>query len=66
MVRYSVFLLTLNGNRYAWSSGNTGMSGRLYARVARKRGCLADTSRTIRRAMSGLDVTSTQISGESL
>jgi hypothetical protein len=39
---------SLNGNRYMWSTGNTGMTGRLYARAGRIRGCRADSSRTIR------------------
>ena len=38
---------SLNGTRYAWSTGNTGQSGKMYARAGRIRGCLADTSPTI-------------------
>lgn len=38
---------SLSGTRYAWSTGNTGQTGKLYARAARKLGCLADTSRTV-------------------
>jgi hypothetical protein len=35
------------GRRYVWSTGNTGQTGRLYARAGRIRGCLADSSPTI-------------------
>ncbi len=36
------------GNKYVWSIGNTGTEGRYYARVAKKAGCKAAKSRTIR------------------
>jgi hypothetical protein len=39
---------SLSGNRYRWSTGNTGLSGRFYARASRIAGCRADTSPTIR------------------
>ncbi len=38
---------SLTGNRYQWSTGNTGISGRFYAYARRIRGCRADFSRTI-------------------
>ena len=39
---------SLNGDRYEWNTGNTGMFGRFYARVARTDTCRGDTSNTIR------------------
>jgi hypothetical protein len=39
---------SLSGDRYRWSTGNTGLSGRFYARAGRIAGCLPDTSKTIR------------------
>lgn len=39
---------SLNGDRYEWSTGNTGTSGRFYARARRIEGCKGDSSRTIR------------------
>lgn len=36
------------GAVYAWSTGNTGTPGRFYAQVAKKPGCKADVSPTIR------------------
>lgn len=36
-----------NGRRYQWSTGNTGLSGRFYARARAIRGCRADSSPTI-------------------
>ena len=38
---------SLNGSRYMWSTGNTGLEGAFYARAARIPGCKADTSRTV-------------------
>ena len=38
---------SLNGDRYEWSTGNTGVSGRFYARARRTAQCKAD-SRTLR------------------
>lgn len=39
---------SLSGDRYEWSTGNTGVYGKVYARVARTQHCKADTSRTVR------------------
>jgi hypothetical protein len=39
---------SLQGDRYEWSTGNTGVFGKVYARVARTEFCKADTSRTVR------------------
>jgi hypothetical protein len=39
---------SLSGDRYEWSTGNTGMTGRFYARVAPNQSCKKDTSRTIK------------------
>lgn len=36
------------GNRGEWSTGNTGMSGKFYARTGKVPGCTAATSKTIR------------------
>ena len=33
---------------YRWSTGNTGMTGKFYARAARTADCKPDTSRTVR------------------
>ena len=38
---------SLNGDRYEWNTGNTGESGKFYARVAPTPLCKKDTSRTI-------------------
>ena len=37
-----------NGDRYVWSTGNTGIYGKIYARAGRTEGCKADTSPTIK------------------
>jgi hypothetical protein len=37
----------LNGNHGEWSTGNTGLSGKFYARAGKKPGCKADASRTV-------------------
>ena len=39
---------SLSGDRYEWSTGNTGVYGRVCARVGRAEHCKADTSRTVR------------------
>jgi hypothetical protein len=39
---------SLNGDRYMWSTGNTGMFGRFYARAGATPDCRADSSETIR------------------
>jgi hypothetical protein len=39
---------SLNDGRYKWSTGNTGMDGRFYARARRTNQCKADSSRTLR------------------
>jgi hypothetical protein len=39
---------SLNGDRYEWNTGNTGMTGRFYARVGPTAICKKDTSRTIK------------------
>jgi hypothetical protein len=36
-----------NGDGYQWSTGNTGVSGRFYARARRIPGCKADSSMTV-------------------
>jgi len=38
---------SLNGDRYEWSTGNTGVSGRFYARARKTDRCKADSSRTL-------------------
>lgn len=38
---------SLNGNRAEWNIGNSGFSGRHYARVKKIKGCTGDRSRTI-------------------
>jgi hypothetical protein len=38
---------SLNGDRYEWSTGNTGQSGKFYARARRTQDCKPDTSRTL-------------------
>lgn len=38
---------SLNGDRYEWSTGNTGVEGRFYARARRTDRCKADSSRTL-------------------
>lgn len=37
-----------NGDRFMWSTGNTGLSGKFYAKVARTDQCKPDTSKTVR------------------
>lgn len=37
----------LDGDHGVWSTGNTGESGKFYARAGRKPGCKADASRTL-------------------
>jgi len=37
-----------SGDRYTWSTGNTGVYGKFYARVARTSACAGDTSPTVR------------------
>jgi hypothetical protein len=39
---------SLNGGRYEWNTGNTGQTGKFYARVAPNQFCKKDTSRTIK------------------
>lgn len=39
---------SLNGDRYMWSTGNSGMYGKIYARAGRTESCKADSSPTIR------------------
>jgi hypothetical protein len=40
---------SLNGDRYEWSTGNTGLhNGRFYARAPKTSDCQADNSRTVR------------------
>lgn len=41
-------IASLNGDKAEWSTGNTGVYGRLYARVAPTPDCKSDTSETIR------------------
>lgn len=38
----------LQGDKYRWSTGNTGIEGRFYAKVRHIDGCKRDTSKTIR------------------
>ncbi len=40
-------LASRNGDRFMWSTGNSGMYGKIYARAGRTPDCKADTSRTI-------------------
>ncbi len=46
--RFAMDTSSLNGNRYEWSTGNTGTPGKFYAKVRPKQGCRGDTSPTIR------------------
>jgi hypothetical protein len=39
---------SLNGDVYEWSTGNTGVYGKMYARAGRTERCKADSSPTIR------------------
>jgi hypothetical protein len=39
---------SLNGNDYEWSTGNTGLFGKFYARAGRTADCKADNSDTVR------------------
>lgn len=39
---------SLNGDRYEWSTGNTGRFGKFYARAGKTVDCKGDTSKTIR------------------
>ncbi len=39
---------SLNGSRYEWSIGNSGMQGRFFARTGKIPGCAGDRSMTIR------------------
>ena len=47
-VRIASDTASRNGDRYEWSTGNTGIEGRFYAKVGRTAACRADTSPTIR------------------
>ena len=38
----------LSGDRYAWSTGNTGLSGKFYAHVNRTPDCKPASSRTVK------------------
>jgi hypothetical protein len=38
----------LSGDRYAWSTGNTGLSGKFYAHVGKTPDCKAAFSRTVK------------------
>lgn len=38
---------SLNGDRYEWSTGNTGVNGRFYARARKNAKCKADSSKTL-------------------
>jgi hypothetical protein len=46
--RFATDNASLNGGVYEWSTGNTGVAGRFYAKVRRITGCKGDTSPTIR------------------
>jgi hypothetical protein len=39
---------SLNGDRYQWSTGNTGQRGKFYARAGKIDGCKPDSSKTLR------------------
>lgn len=39
---------SLNGDRYEWNTGNTGLQGKFYARIVRTADCQPDTSETVR------------------
>ena len=43
---------SLNGNRYEWSTGNSGTFGKVYSLVRRTPTCAADTSKTVRSVRS--------------
>lgn len=47
-LRFATDNASLNGDRYEWSTGNTGTQGRFYAKAPRTDRCQADTSRTVR------------------
>ena len=38
---------SLNGDKYQWNTGNTGLNGKFYAKARRTPVCKGDTSRTI-------------------
>ncbi len=38
---------SLSGDRAEWNTGNTGVSGKFYARVGKTPDCKADTSKTV-------------------
>lgn len=38
---------SLNGDRYEWNTGNTGLNGKFYAKVRKTAGCKGDTSKTV-------------------
>jgi hypothetical protein len=46
--RFASDTADLSGGVATWSTGNTGVAGRFYARVRRITGCQGDTSPTIR------------------
>lgn len=39
---------SFSSGRYEWSTGNTGLSGKFYARAGKTSGCQADTSKTVK------------------
>ena len=46
--RFASDTTDLQGQKYVWSTGNTGTEGRFYAAVPAKAGCRRDVSPTIR------------------
>jgi hypothetical protein len=46
--RFATDNASLNGSVYEWSTGNTGVAGRFYAKVRHITGCQGDTSPTVR------------------
>ena len=47
-VRVASDLASRNGDVFEWSTGNTGLTGKFYARVTRTPDCKGDTSDTVR------------------
>ena len=45
-------LASLSGDRYEWSTGNTGRFGKYYARAGKTTDCQADSSETVRSVRS--------------
>jgi hypothetical protein len=51
-VRVGSDTASLNGDRYEWSTGNSGVFGKVYSLVRRTPDCRPDTSKTVRSVRS--------------